>query len=53
MAFAYLAVHDAACIAACVYCVAHDSPWWAGLFALFLTATTVNSSVQNNQRHSR
>ncbi len=41
MAYIYLAIHDAACIAACVFLVMNDSPWWAGMFAFCLLATTV------------
>ncbi len=38
-AYLWLAVHDAALVAAGAYLVVNDSPWWAAL-CFFLVATT-------------
>ncbi len=45
-AFAYLAIHDVACIAAGAYLVTHDCPWWGALCFLFAASATVREVVK-------
>lgn len=43
-AWAYLAVHDAAAMAAGAYLAMNDCPWWAALCFLLAASTTVKTS---------
>ena len=42
-AYTYLVLHDVAAIAAGVYLVSANSPWWAALCFLLAATTTVRS----------
>ena len=40
MIYLYLTINNAVCAAACMYLIQHDSPWWAGMFAIILCVGT-------------
>lgn len=44
--WSYLAIHDAAAIAAGAYLVCHDHPWWAALCFFLAASTTVRTEVR-------
>lgn len=46
--WAYLAIHDAACVAAGAYLVVNDSPWWAALCFLLAASTTVRETKEKS-----
>ena len=41
MIWVYMAIHDAACIAACTVLVLNDCPWWAAMLCVFYATTAV------------